>query len=448
MGSLYRYIKNKSKRINKAVCLCLVAALFVGGGFMGINSFKAEQRSLDATDGEGRTVSLDILTSGNAAIESESGVKQNQGGEGVETAPAAGAMTIDAKSAVLMDAASGKVLFAQNENEQLPPASVTKVMTMLLVLEAVDSGKISLDDTVTISERAASMGGSQMYMEVGEQHTLEEIMKGVAMVSANDGCVAAAEYLCGSVEIFVENMNKRAAELGMQNTNFVNTNGLPAANHYSSAYDIALMSRELMKHIDGHTWFTTWQDKIMVGLPGKQTEFGLTNTNKLIKQYPGAIGLKTGYTSDAGYCLSGAATRDNTTLIAVVMGCKTTDIRLKEISKLLDYGFANYDTAIVAEKDQVMGEILLEKGSPEKINAVAAEKQAILVGKGEAGSVTSSAVIWDTVELPLAAGDQVGELSIFKGEEEIAKVPLVAEKSADKVGIIEIYRRMLLKLVK
>jgi len=185
-----------------------------------------------------------------------------------------------------------------------------------------------------------------------------------------------------------------------------------------------------------------------VGLPGKQTEFGLTNTNKLIKQYPGAIGLKTGYTSDAGYCLSGAATRDNTTLIAVVMGCKTTDIRLKEISKLLDYGFANYDTAIVAEKDQVMGEILLEKGSPEKINAVAAEKQAILVGKGEAGSVTSSAVIWDTVELPLAAGDQVGELSIFKGEEEIAKVPLVAEKSADKVGIIEIYRRMLLKLVK
>ncbi|MCI8630976.1 MAG: D-alanyl-D-alanine carboxypeptidase, partial [Firmicutes bacterium] len=362
------------------------------------------------------------------------------------TVPAANQMTVDAKSAVLIDAESGKVLFAQNENDELPPASVTKVMTMLLVLEAVDSGKISLDDTVTISERAASMGGSQMYMEPGEQHTMEEIMKGVAMVSANDGCVAAAEHLCGTVEIFVENMNKRASELGMKHTNFVNTNGLPASGHYSSAYDIALMSKELMKHMDGHTWFTTWQDNITVGLPGKQTEFGLTNTNKLIKQYPGALGIKTGYTSDAGYCLSGAATRDNTTLIAVVMGCKTTDIRLKEISKLLDYGFANYDTAIVAEKGQVMGEISLEKGNPEKINAVAAEKQTVLVGKGEAGIVSSQAIIWDTVKLPIEAGDQVGELAIFKGEEEILKVPLVAEESADKVGLIEIYRRMLLKL--
>ncbi len=315
MGNLYRYIKNK--KVDKAVCICLAAALFIGGGFMGINSYKAEKRMVDAADGESKSVSLDVLASGNTV---KSGEDENaeDSGRNDATVPAANQMTVDAKSAVLIDAESGKVLFAQNENDELPPASVTKVMTMLLVLEAVDSGKISLDDTVTISERAASMGGSQMYMEPGEQHTMEEIMKGVAMVSANDGCVAAAEHLCGTVEIFVENMNKRASELGMKHTNFVNTNGLPASGHYSSAYDIALMSKELMKHMDGHTWFTTWQDNITVGLPGKQTEFGLTNTNKLIKQYPGALGIKTGYTSDAGYCLSGAATRDNTTLIAVV----------------------------------------------------------------------------------------------------------------------------------
>ena len=436
MGNLYRYIKKK--KVDKAVCACLATALFVSGGFMGINSYKADRRTLDVQDGESRDVSLDILVSGNSKVGTEETAVQSEN-EGTQ-------MAIDAKSAVLIDADSGKVIFAQNENEELPPASVTKVMTMLLVLEAVDSGKISLDDTVTISDRAASMGGSQMYMEVGEQHTLEEIMKGVAMVSANDGCVAAAEYLCGSVEIFVENMNKRAAELGMEHTNFVNTNGLPAANHYSSAYDIALMSRELMKHIGGHAWFTTWQDKIMVGLPGKQTEFGLTNTNKLIKQYQGAVGLKTGYTSDAGYCLSGAATRDNTTLIAGVMGCKTTDIRLKEISKLLDYGFANYDTALVAEKGQAMGELTLEKGTPDKINAVTAEKSTLLVNKGEAGNVSAQAIIWEDIKLPLKEGDQVGELSILKNGEEITKVPLIAEQSAEKVGIIEIYRRMLLRL--
>ena len=189
------------------------------------------------------------------------------------------AFEVAAKGAVLIDAETGEVLFQQDAHKELPLASVTKVMTMLLVMDAVDEGKITLDDKVTISERAASMGGSQMYMEPGETHTVAQLMEGVAMASANDGCVALAEYVAGSEEIFVERMNERAAELGMKDSHFVNTNGLPVADHYSSAYDIGLMSKELYKHEETHTWFTTWQSTITVGLPGKEKEFGLTNTN-------------------------------------------------------------------------------------------------------------------------------------------------------------------------
>ena len=214
--------------------------------------------------------------------------------ETVKDAPAGermpkAAFEVAAKGAVLVDAESGEVLFEQDAHKELPLASVTKVMTMLLVMEAVDSGKITLDDSVTISERAASMGGSQMYMEAGETHTVAELMEGVAMASANDGCVALSEFVAGSEEIFVERMNERATELGMRDTHFVNTNGLPVAGHYSSAYDIAVMSRKLYAFEETHKWFTTWQSTITVGLPGKEKEFGLTNTNKLIKAYHGSL---------------------------------------------------------------------------------------------------------------------------------------------------------------
>ena len=261
---------------------------------------------------------------------------------------------VAAKGAVLIDADSGKVLFQQNTHEELPLASVTKVMTMLLVMDAVEEGKISLDDQVTISERAASMGGSQMYMEVGEKHTVKELLKGVAMASANDGCVALAEHVAGSEEIFVERMNKKAQELKMQDSHFVNTNGLPVADHYSSAYDIAVMSCALYEYEETRQWFTTWQDTITVGLPGKEKEFGLTNTNKLIKQYSGCNGIKTGYTSDAGYCLSASATRNDTHLIAVALGCETSPIRNAEVAKMLDYGFANFETKVIAKKGQTV----------------------------------------------------------------------------------------------
>ncbi len=348
---------------------------------------------------------------------------------------------VAAKGAVMVDADTGQVLFQQNAHDELPLASVTKVMTMLLVMEAVDEGRIDLTDEVTISQRAASMGGSQMYMEAGETHTVEELLKGVAMASANDGCVALAEYVAGSEEIFVERMNKRAEELGMRDTHFVNTNGLPVADHYSSAYDIAVMSMELYKHEKTREWFTTWQDTITVGLPGKEKEFGLTNTNKLIRQYQGCNGIKTGYTADAGYCLSASATRENTHFIAVVLGCETADIRNREVSKILDYGFANYQTHVVAEKGDVFEEIDVQKGTPRKVRAVTKDRITVLVGKGQTDSVSTKTSIGEKVKLPLVKGDEVGKVTVYNGEEKVGEYVLVADGDVNKASFGQLVSR-------
>ena len=353
-------------------------------------------------------------------------------------------MTVDAKSAVLIDAASGTVLFEQNSHDRLPPASVTKVMTMLLIMEAIDRGQMTLEDKVTVSEKAASMGGSQMYMEPGEQQKLETLMMGIAVASANDACVAAAEYHSGTADIFVENMNKRAAELGMVDTNFVNTNGLPVANHYSSAYDIALMSKELLKHDKIQDWFSIWMTNITVGLPGKkQTELGLTNTNRMIKNYPGANGIKTGFTQDAGYCLSASAKKGDLELISVIMGSSTSKIRFAEASKLLDYGFANYDSVKLAEKGEPMGMVVIEKGSPNLVNAVAPENISVLVKKGEKETIKGELVFENTISAPIKQGDQLGELVIYKKDTEIARYPIVAEENVKKAGLMQIYMRII-----
>lgn len=353
-------------------------------------------------------------------------------------------MTVDAKSAILIDAASGTVLFEQNSHDRLPPASVTKVMTMLLIMEAIDRGQMTLEDEITISEKAASMGGSQMYMEPGEQQKLETLMMGISIASANDACVAAAEYHSGTVDIFVENMNKRAAELGMVDTNFVNTNGLPVANHYSSAYDIALMSKELIKHTKIQDWFSIWMKNITVGLPGKkQTELGLTNTNRLIRTYPGATGIKTGFTQEAGYCLSASAQKGDLGLIAVIMGCTASKLRFAEASKLLDYGFANYDSVKLAEKGEPMGMVVIEKGAPNLVNAVAPENISVLVKKGEKDSIRGELVFEDTISAPITKGDQLGELVIYKEDNEISRCPVVAEENVEKASLMQIYLRMI-----
>ncbi|HWQ78771.1 MAG TPA: D-alanyl-D-alanine carboxypeptidase family protein [Anaerovoracaceae bacterium] len=353
-------------------------------------------------------------------------------------------MAVEAKSAVLIDAGSGTVLFEKNSHDRLPPASVTKVMTMLLIMEAVDRGQMSLEDEVTISEKAASMGGSQMYMEPGEQHKLETLMMGISIASANDACVAAAEYHSGSTDIFVENMNKRAAELGMVDTHFVNTNGLPVADHYTSAYDIALMSKELVKHEKIRDWFSVWMTNITVGLPNKkQTELGLTNTNRLIRTYPGANGIKTGFTQEAGYCLSASATKGDLTLISVIMGSPTSTVRFAEASRLLDYGFANYDSVKLAEKGEPMGMVVIEKGTPNLVNAVAPENISVLVKKGDKDTIRGELAYKNTISAPVARGDQIGELVIYQKDAEIARYPIVAEADVQKASLLEIYLRMI-----
>lgn len=370
---------------------------------------------------------------------------QNENTSNVKTdgnSSQAGKLAIEAKGAVLIDAESGEVLFEQDSHKELPPASVTKVMTMLLVMEAADDGRITLDDEVTISERAASMGGSQMYMEAGEKHKVRELMEGVAMASANDGCVALSEYVAGSEEIFVERMNKRAEELGMRDTHFVNTNGLPVANHYSSAYDIAIMSKALYAHKETHQWFTKWQSTITVGLPGKEKEFGLTNTNKLIKAYPGCNGIKTGFTGDAGFCLSASAVRGDTHLIAVVLGCETSKMRNAQVAKLFDYGFANFEAATVAEKGQKMAQMEVSKGTPQQLDVVTLQKITALAPKGKTDSVTTRIELKDQVKLPLKKGSTVGWMIVLKDGKEIGKYKLVSDKKIEKASFKELVCRM------
>jgi len=421
------FILNK-KLIRKFSCLALIFVLL--GGIMGIEKFNPEERTLDIIE----TISLEApAPKDENAVQTAALIEE-------EMSQKTG-LDIAGKAAILIDAESGTVMYSKNADTEYPPASVTKIMTMLLVLEACDRGQINLDDVVTISERAASMGGSQMYMEPGEQHTVEELMKGVAMVSANDGCVALAEYLAGTEEIFVENMNKRAKELEMEHTNFVNTNGLPVENHYTTARDISIMSRELLKYTAEHQWFTTWQDNITVGLPGKETEFGLTNTNKLIKQYNGANGIKTGYTAEAGYCLSASATRENLTLIAVVLGCDTSKTRLAEITKMLDYGFAAYEGVKLAEKGQIAGAIEIPKGEPKAVNILVKEDIFVLTKKGEIDGITTEIKLNEEMEAPIVSGTTVGEMIVKKDGKEYCRCELVTESDVEKASIFQRCRR-------
>ncbi len=418
-------MKKKHGKWQKAVCAGLAVAVLAVGGFMGVDRFKPEERSLTIIDQAAVATSKIMETEANSTSD----------------------LKINAKAAVLIDGSSGKVLFAQNEKKHLPPASVTKVMTLLLVLEAYDAGKIELDDEVTISENAASMGGSQMYMEPGETHTIEELLKGVIMASANDGCVALAEHLYGTVEEFVAAMNSRAKEMGLIDSNFVNTNGLPVANHYSCAYDIGMISAELMKHEAAHEWFTTWQEDIQVGLPGKEKKFTLTNTNKFIRTYNGAIGIKTGFTEDAMYCLSGAAQRDNTRLIGVVLGCKTSDIRFAQMRKMMDYGFANFETVKLADKGACIEEISVVKGEDTKLYASAEETIGVTVQKGEKGNIKRKIHVDDSIKLPIKKGDTVGRITVYEGKKKVAEYALVSDRDVKKADYMTTYIRMMRKLI-
>lgn len=412
------------KNWKRTLCICAAAAVAAGGGFMGIRSFSPEKRTI--------TIVEEAAPASSVAVDDPN---------------AAGKLKIKAGAAVLIDGRSGEVLFAQNAKKHLPPASVTKVMTLLLIAEGCRSGKISMDDEVTISETAAGMGGSQMYMEAGETHTVEELLKGVIMASANDGCVALAEHLSGSAEAFVDSMNRRAAELGLKDSNFINTNGLPVSDHYSCAYDIGMISRELMKHGELRKWFTCWQDEINVGLPGKEKPFTLTNTNRLIRSYEGAAGIKTGFTEDAGYCLSAAAERDGTMMIGVVLGCESSDIRFREAARLLDMGFANYETVIIAGKGEKIEKIDVEKGRSGHIFAVTDKEIGITTRKGSEKGIKTETVLDEDMELPVKKGDTVGSLRVYEGKKNMGEYELVADRDMAGADFTTIYIRMINKLL-
>lgn len=345
-------------------------------------------------------------------------------------------LEVAGKSALLMDVQTGTILYARNEHEKLAPASVTKVMTMLLIMEAIDSGQIAWEDTVTASESAAAKGGSQVYLKVGETMSVSEMLKCIAVSSANDCACAMAEHIAGSERAFVARMNARAEELGMEDTHFVNCTGLDdgadAVEHRTSAYDIAIMSRELLKnHPDIKKFTTIWMDTIRDGA------FGLSNTNKLIRFYSGATGLKTGYTSGAGYCLSASAERDGMELIAVVMGCTTSKERTAACKTMLDHGFANF--AVVEPTLPDVPRVAVTLGRVASVGVHIAESGGILIDKAKRNSVSTQVTLEESVDAPVSAGQRLGTLTLRAGEEVLAELPLVADEGVPRLTWGEIW---------
>mgnify|MGYP004464859443 FL=1 len=350
-------------------------------------------------------------------------------------------LSVSSKSAILMDVGSGQILYEKNAHDKLPPASVTKVMTMLLICEALDSGKITLDDSVQISENAASMGGSQIFLEAGEVQKVDTLLKGIAVASANDGCVAMAVYIGGSVESFVDMMNAKAKELNMKDTNFVNTNGLPVDNHYTSAHDIAIMSRELLKHDVISKYLTTWMDQVVVGK--KQITVGLANTNKLIKHYQGATGVKTGFTQQAKYCLSASAKRGDTHLVAVTLGAETSPERFKDATSLLNFGFANYESVKLCSKNDNIATVTLDKADEQKINLVAKEDLSVLIKKGGNKDFTRKIKVNENPTIPIKKGTNLGYVEIYQGKTLVGKVDLVNTKDIQKASYLKMLQRVI-----
>ena len=350
-------------------------------------------------------------------------------------------LSVSSKSAILMDVGSGQILYEKNAHDKLPPASVTKVMTMLLICEALDSGKITLDDSVQISDNAASMGGSQIFLEAGEVQKVDTLLKGIAVASANDGCVAMAEYIGGSVESFVDMMNAKAKELNMKDTNFVNTNGLPVDNHYTSAHDIAIMSRELLKHDVISKYLTTWMDQVEVGK--KQITVGLANTNKLIKHYQGATGVKTGFTQQAKYCLSASAKRGDTHLVAVTLGAETSPERFKDATSLLNFGFANYESVKLCSKNDNIATLTLDKADEQKINLVAKEDLSVLIKKGGNKDFTRKIKVNENPTIPIKKGTNLGYVEIYQGKTLVGKVDLVNTKDIQKASYLKMLQRVI-----
>lgn len=356
-------------------------------------------------------------------------------------------LNINAKSALLMDSNTGSIIYSLNEHDRLAPASITKVMTLLLGMESIESGRIKLEDEVVISSHAASIRGSTVFLEAGEIQPLEELFKAISIRSANDAAVAVAEHISGSEDIFVQLMNQRAKELGMTNTRFENASGMPNDNHYISAYDVALMSKELLKYERVNEWLTTYIYDMKVGKkkPSIQT---MVNTNRLIKEYEGANGIKTGSTNEAGNCLAGSAKRGDLELISVIMGAETSKIRFYESKRMLDYGFANYESVAIGRKGEIISVIPVEKGKKLEAELVLEENSYVLLAKGEKDNITKKVNIPEKIDAPIKLGDEVGFLEIYLNDKKIDTIKLVSRSNIPKANFINILDRTVKSFLK
>lgn len=345
----------------------------------------------------------------------------------------------NAKSAVLIERDTGAILYDKNKDEKLPPASMTKIMTMLLIMEALDKGEITLNEKVRTSEHAASMGGSQIFLEPGEEMTVDELLRGIAIASGNDASVSMAERIAGSEEAFVEMMNKKAKKLGLKNTHFANPTGLPAKDHYSTAYDMAIMAKELLKYEKITNYTGKYEDYLRENTDKK---FWLVNTNRLVKFYPGVDGLKTGFTNEAKYCLTATAKKDNMRVIAVVFGAPTPKDRNAQISKMLDYAFSHYKTHPMYKRNQVVTNIKISKGQEKSVNLVTSETISVLTKKGDkVNDIKKEIVVNENVKAPIKKGDELGTLILKKGNKVVSKSPIIAENEVKEASWWQLFKR-------
>lgn len=348
-------------------------------------------------------------------------------------------LDISSKAAILMDYNSGDIIFKVNEDVELAPASITKIMTLLLTMEAIESSQLKLEDKVVISEYASSMGGTQIYLEPGELQNIEDLIKAVCIRSANDAAVALGEAVGGSNEVFINRMNERAAQLDMNNTNFVNATGLPAENHYTSANDVSLMTRELLSHEKIVEYLTIYMEDIYVG-KDKDDLQTMVNTNRLVRNYEGTTGVKTGSTSEAGYCLSASALRGDMQLIAVVLGAEDSTNRFNDARKLLDYGFASYDSILIDRKDKAVAQIPIEKGDLDYIDLTLSRDSYVLVPKNQKYEMNKELIALDSFLAPIEKGDTLGQLIVYINDKEVDNIDLISD--------IDVYESNYLKLLK
>ena len=401
------------KKINAVILLCSMLTFLV------FTSYANAQIRFNSPKKEGDTVAVSAQVSAQLSIESP--------------------------SAVLIEGSTGTIIYDKNKDERVKPASITKIMTLLLIFEALDAGRITLQDEVTVSEHAASMGGSQVYLEPFEVQTVDTMLKCISIASANDASVAMAELLAGSEEEFVALMNKRAKELGMNNTNFVNCCGLDTDNHYSSAYDVALMSQELItKHPQISNYSTVWMDTITHTTRKGTSEFGLSNTNKLVRFYDGITGLKTGSTSLAKYCLSATAKKENMDLIAVIMGAPDTKTRFMEATKLLNYGFANYSIYTDNNSSTELAPVKVSRGVADTVQGKPAQDFSYLCSKGRSTeNIRKEVVLNEKVDAPIAMDTKIGEIIYYYDQDKIGTIDILASEAVEKAGLKDYFVKVL-----